>query len=122
MKHYDQNKLGEEGGFILHMLPYSSSSSKSVRAGTWGHVLMQMLWRSAAHWLAHYGLLSLLSYRIRYSQLRNALVCDELGTPQQSLIKKMPYKNINLDTYGHLIFLIRISEQYNGWGESTFNN
>jgi hypothetical protein len=39
IKHHDQKKLKK--GFISLTVPYHSSSSKAVRAGTWRQELMQ---------------------------------------------------------------------------------
>jgi hypothetical protein len=66
MKHQNQKQLGEEGVYLA----YNSTSlfttegrqgRNSNRAGTWRLELMQKPWRGAVYWLAHQGLLSLLS-------------------------------------------------------------
>lgn len=41
---------------------------------------MKRLWRDAAHWLAHHGLLSLLSYRTKDHQPRGGTTHNRLGS------------------------------------------
>jgi hypothetical protein len=80
--------------FILLTLPYHWSSLKAVKAGTEtgqepGGRLMQRQWRTAAYWLAHNGLLSLLSYRNQGH--RPWVIPMAWVYSHQSLIKKMCY-------------------------------
>jgi hypothetical protein len=59
VKHHDQKQFGKERPTLSNLC----SSLKEVRAGTWKQELVQRPWRAVAYWLAHHGLLSLLSYR-----------------------------------------------------------
>jgi hypothetical protein len=58
-------------------------------------------------WLAHHGLLGLLSYYIQDHQPRNGNTHDGLSPPHQSLIKKMSYRPPTTQSYGG-IFLIEV--------------
>jgi hypothetical protein len=62
---------------------------QELRAGTWTQDLMQKTWKSAAHWLAPYGLLDLFSYGTQNPQFRGSSAHSVLAIPQQSSIKKM---------------------------------
>ena len=44
-----------------------------------GQELMQRPWKGAAYWLAHHGLLSLLSYRTQNHQPRDGITHHGLG-------------------------------------------
>ena len=52
---------------------------------------MQKQWRSAICWLAHHGLLILLSYRTQDHQHKNGTTHKVWALPHQSLVKKRPY-------------------------------
>jgi hypothetical protein len=67
MKHHDKKKTGEEGGYLAYIstsqfFVEGSQGKNSDRATTRRWELKQRPWTSAAHWLTHHGLLSLLSY------------------------------------------------------------
>jgi hypothetical protein len=73
----------------------------SKKAGTWDQ---QRPWRDAAYWLASPSLLSLLSYRPQDHQPRGGPTHNGLGSPHQSLIKKMPYLlACSLILWGHFL-------------------
>ena len=96
-KYHDQSKLGRKG-FIQLTLTLHSSSPKEVKTGTLGRNMETGAnaepWRSAAYWLAPYGLLSLLCYRTQdLPQWAGPL-------PHQSLIKKMSSRLTYSTTYG----------------------
>jgi hypothetical protein len=68
-----KKQVGEEekGLLSLHFHIKESQDENSSRAGTWRQELMQSPWRSTAYWLAHQGLLSLLSYRTQNHRSRD---------------------------------------------------
>ena len=86
---------GREEGFILTYISTllfifeGSQDRNSNRTGTWRQELMRGVWRSAAYWLATYGLLSLHSYRTQAYQPRDGTTPHELGPPHQSVLREV---------------------------------
>lgn len=81
--------------FGLHIWNHSSLRTEGSQCGisncpgTWRQELMRGVWRSAAYWLATYGLLSLHSYRTQAYQPRDGTTPHELGPPHQSVLREV---------------------------------
>ena len=57
-----KKQVGEEMVYLAYtstslFITEGSQDRNSSRAGTWRQELLQRLWRDAAYWLVHYGLL-----------------------------------------------------------------
>mgnify|MGYP001058360618 CR=1 FL=1 len=81
-----KKQLGEERVYLASTsrLPFIIKGSQdriSNRAGTWRQELMQRPWRGASYWLAHQGLLNLLSYRTQNHQPKDGTTHYGLGPP-----------------------------------------
>ena len=77
-----KKKVGEERVYLTSTLLFITKGSQdrnSNKAGTWRQESMQRLWRVAAYWLAHPGLLNLLSYRTRDHQFRDGTTHNGLN-------------------------------------------
>jgi hypothetical protein len=68
-----KSKLGRKV-FILLIAPYHNSSLEEIRVGIWKQELMQKPRSNSVYWLAHRGLLSLISYSTSDHQPRGVSI------------------------------------------------
>jgi fatty acid desaturase len=108
MKLHDPKQAGEERVYLTYTstLLFTTGRSQdrnSSRTRSWGQELIQRPWRSAAYWLALYGLLNLLSYRTEDHQSRDGTTHNGLG----HLLRKTYTAFLNLIIWRHsfLLFL-----------------
>ena len=70
--------------FILQLTVYHEAN----QGRNWRQELIQRPWRSAAYWLAPYGLLSLLSYTTQDHLLRDVTTYNGLALPIATIKQK----------------------------------
>lgn len=78
------------GRFHFTAFSVHHEGKQEPKAGAWWQRLQQRLWRNTTYWLVPQGLLSLLFYTAQDHLPRGGPVQSRLGSPYQSLIKKMP--------------------------------
>lgn len=78
-----------EGKICLTFHPSSQEFNQELRPGIWRQELVPRQWRSAVYWLALHEFLSLLFYMTQCHLPRNSIILTRLGSPYQSLVKKI---------------------------------
>lgn len=86
-----QKQAGKGRAYLAYMSTLQFITKRNQEEGAWRQELMLRPQRSAAHWLAPHGLLSLLFYGTRTAGPGMASPTMNWALPDQLLIMKMPY-------------------------------